>query len=323
MTYETFENLMAQFTASEKIEAYDNSVYGEYYAVGEEAKRESEFIALVREYYKTLTEMLVSSVVVGEPEYGSYTVDGITYNAMLPVTLDTRAFVDKVLNMVNQFIHSGPVTMAQFVLKSFGIDIPLEVPVIKDVPALKMTFYRCQDDAGNVNGPECTVVEVSEMDGVTPFIDVWIRREGENVRIKYVMPSRELTVEAEQVWADDGGFIRLDVHAAKLYYGISLVETLGDEIHIIFNIFYLDPVTPLMSNDIAIFQGGLRELTVRSWRKGVLSIEKMLNGETDTGILVGLLMDIVLNGVGETIDVVEKSVPEVQRLFEHMSSEKK
>ena len=161
---------------------------------GERPTLLSKLMALIRENSEKLVDLVSSSIDIGQSQAGEYVVDGDTYNAMIPVSIDTRAIADGAVDIVDKLIHSKPVVKLQNVLRSIDIDIPLETPVIADVPAINATVYACQDEAGNANGPLYVEAEIAGTD-MRPLIQGQVRLDGENIRVKVVIPDMRLEVK--------------------------------------------------------------------------------------------------------------------------------
>lgn len=303
VTNATISDVMARFTAEAQAEA-----------VGEGVGLLSELIGLYWVYNSELTELVKSAIVVGEPEKGEYAIDGDTYNAMLPVSVDTRAIADGVVDLADKLIHSEPVVKLQAVLKSIDIDIPLETPSIEDVPAISAKAYACQDGEGNVNGPVYVEVGVAGSEGASPLVEAKVRVDGQNIRLNFGVPGIASDVQYEQFQSDAGGFARLDVNVGEIYAGLALEAALGDDSHISFNVYYPDQSTPLVKDDIAVTSGGVRMYPVEGKNKTVLSVEGLMAGEEE-GAWLYLLADVARYTVVEIMSISNQSQPAIENLI--------
>ena len=191
-------------------------------AEGKGATLLSELTALIRESCEKLVDLVTSAIAVGEPQAGEYSVDGDAYNATIPVSVDTRAIADGIVDLTDKFIHSEPVARLQAVLRRVD------------------TVYACRDEAGNANGPSYVEAMMAGADG-TPLLQGQVRVDGENVRVKLGVPAVRLEVKYEQYQSDNEGFARLDINAGEAYIGFALKATLADESHLSFNIYSPDP----------------------------------------------------------------------------------
>ena len=304
---DTIAGLLSGLAAEEKAEveaAAETQAEGETEpeteAAGEGAELLPEFVSLVREYSGKIMEMASSAIVVGEPVIGEYAVDGDTYNAMLPVSVDTRGIVDGFIGLVDEFIHNRTIVEAQATLRYFGIDIPLETPVVENVPAIAATVYSCQDEAGNANGPLYVEAGIDGADGAS-IIRTNVRLDGENVRVRLEIPANGFDAAYEQFQSDGGGFTRLDVNAGESYYGVALESAIGEESHFSFNVYYPDASTLLLSDDIAVVAGGRRLDAIYSSNKAVLSVERLMSGQEENGTWLSLLADAAINSVTEAM----------------------
>ena len=299
----TIDDVKARFTAEAQAEAVTESV-----------GLMSEFISLYWVYNSELMNLVKSAVVVGGPEKGEYAIDGDTYNAMLPVSVDTRGIADGVADLADRLIHSEPVVKLQALLKSIDIDIPLETPVIGDVPAIQAKAYACQDESGNVNGPVYVEVGVAGTEGASPLIQAQVRVDGKNVRLKFEVPGIASDVQYEQFQSDAGGFARLDVNVGEVYAGLALEATLGDDSHLSFNVYYPDQSKPLVKDDIAVTAGGQRMYPVEGKNKTVLSVEGLMAGE-EQGAWLYLLADVARYSVVEILSISNQSQPAIENLI--------
>ena len=281
---------------------------------GERASLLSELAVLIRANSEKLADLVSSSVVIGEAQAGAYTVDGDTYNAMIPVSVDTRAIADGIVDLADRFIHSEPVTKLQNVLRSVDIDIPLETPVIGEVPAITATVYACQNAAGDTNGPLYVEAMIAGADA-TPLIRGHARIDGENVRVNVSIPAIGLDVKYEQFQSDNGAFERLDINAGEVYFGLALEATLGDERHLSFNVYSSDPTKPLISDDIVIAPGGQRLYAIEGKNRTVLSLEGLLSGEEENGAWLSVLADVVVSCAIEYLSTAYYAQSEVENLI--------
>jgi hypothetical protein len=209
----TINDLLARFDGEPQA-ADETEVKTEGNTKGERPTLLSELMALIRENSEKLVDLVSSSIDIGQSQAGEYVVDGDTYNAMIPVSVDTRAIADGIVDLTDKLIHSEPVTRLQAVLRRVDIDIPLETPVIGDVPTVTATVYACQDEAGNANGPLYVNAGIAGANA-TPLIQGQVRVDGENARVKFEIPAFELEVKYEQFQSDNGGFARADITPDK------------------------------------------------------------------------------------------------------------
>lgn len=315
VTNATLNELLARL-GSETQAAEETEVEAE----GEHPNLLSELMALVRENREKLVELITSSIAIGEAEAGEWAVDGDTYNATIPVSVDTRAIADGVVDLIDKFIHSEPVVKLQAVLRSVDIDIPLQTPVIGDVPAVNTTVYACRDEVGNANGPLYVEVAIAGANE-TPLVQGKVRIDGQNVRAVFGIPMARLEVKVEQALSDNGGFARLDIHAGEVYFGLALEATLGDESHLSLNVYSSDPLKPLVSDDIAIAAGGQRSYVMEGKNMTVLSVEELMSGEEESGSWLSVLADMAVYSAIQIMSDAYRTQPEVGNLIELLLGE--
>ena len=287
---------------------------------GERPTLLSRLMALIRENSEKLVDLVSSSLDIGQSQAGEYVVDGDTYNAMIPVSVDTRAIADGIVDLTDKFIHSEPVARLQAVLRRVDIDIPLETPVIGDVPTVTATVYACQDEAGNANGPLYVYAGIAGANA-TPLIQGQVRVDGENARVKFEIPAFELEVKYEQFQSDNGGFARADINAGEMYFGLALEATLGDVSHLSFNVYSPDPSKPLVSDDIAISKGGQKSYVIEGKNKTVLSVEGLMSGEKENGSWLSVLADMAVYSAIEIMGNAYNAQPEVENLIDLLLGE--
>ena len=287
---------------------------------GERPTLLSKLMVLIRENSEKLVDLVSSSIDIGQSQAGEYVVDGDTYNAMIPVSVDTRAIADGIVDLTDKFIHSEPVARLQAVLRRVDIDIPLETPVIGDVPTVTATVYACQDEAGNANGPLYVNAGIAGANA-TPLIQGQVRVDGENARVKFEIPAFELEVKYEQFQSDNGGFARADINAGEIYFGLALEATLGDVSHLSFNVYSPDPSKPLVSDDIAIAKGGQKSYVIEGKNKTVLSVEGLMSGEEENGSWLSVLADMAVYSAIEIMGNAYNAQPEVENLIDLLLGE--
>ena len=287
---------------------------------GERPTLLSKLMALIRENSVKLVDLVSSSIDIGQSQAGEYVVDSDTYNAMIPVSVDTRAIADGIVDLTDKFIHSEPVARLQAVLRRVDIDIPLETPVIGDVPTVTATVYACQDEAGNANGPLYVNAGIAGANA-TPLIQGQVRVDGENARVKFEIPAFELEVKYEQFQSDNGGFARADINAGEIYFGLALEATLGDVSHLSFNVYSPDPSKPLVSDDIAISKGGQKSYVIEGKNKTVLSVEGLMSGEEENGSWLSVLADMAVYSAIEIMGNAYNAQPEVENLIDLLLGE--
>ena len=313
----TINDLLARFdgepqTADETEVKTESKTEGN--TKGERPTLLSKLMALIRENSEKLVDLVSSSIDIGQSQAGEYVVDGDTYNAMIPVSVDTRAIADGIVDMTDKFIHSEPVARLQAVLRRVDIDIPLETPVIGDVPTVTATVYACQDEAGNANGPLYVNAGIAGANA-TPLIQGQVRVDGENARVKFEIPAFELEVKYEQFQSDNGGFARADINAGEIYFGLALEATLGDVSHLSFNVYSPDPSKPLVSDDIAISKGGQKSYVIEGKNTTVLSVEGLMSGEEENGSWLSVLADMAVYSAIEIMGNAYNAQPEVENLI--------
>ena len=287
---------------------------------GERPTLLSKLMVLIRENSVKLVDLVSSSIDIGQSQAGEDVVDGDTYNAMIPVSVDTRAIADGIVDLTDKLIHSEPVARLQAVLRRVDIDIPLETPVIGDVPTVTATVYACQDEAGNANGPLYVNAGIAGANA-TPLIQGQVRVDGENARVKFEIPAFELEVKYEQFQSDNGGFARADINAGEIYFGLALEATLGDVSHLSFNVYSPDPSKPLVSDDIAIAKGGQKSYVIEGKNKTVLSVEGLMSGEEENGSWLSVLADMAVYSAIEIMGNAYNAQPEVENLIDLLLGE--
>ena len=315
----TINDLLARFDGEPQA-ADETEVKTEGNTKGERPTLLSELMALIRENSEKLVDLVSSSIDIGQSQAGEYVVDGDTYNAMIPVSVDTRAIADGIVDLTDKLIHSEPVTRLQAVLRRVDIDIPLETPVIGDVPTVTATVYACQDEAGNANGPLYVNAGIVGANA-TPLIQGQVRVDGENARVKFDIPAFELEVKYEQFQSDNGGFARADINAGEIYFGLALEATLGDASHLSFNVYSPDPSKPLVSDDIAIAKGGQKSYVIEGKNKTVLSVEGLMSGEEENGSWLSVLADMAVYSAIEIMGNAYNAQPEVENLIDLLLGE--
>ena len=319
VTNATLNELLARFGSEPQV-GEETEVKTEVEAEGERPNLLSELMALVRENREKLVELITSSIVIGEVQAGEWAVDGDTYNATIPVSVDTRAIADGVVDLIDKFIHSEPVVKLQAVLRSVDIDIPLQTPVIGDAPAVNTTVYACRDEIGNANGPLYVEVAIAGANE-TPLVQGKVRIDGQNVRAVFGIPMARLEVKVEQALSDNGGFARLDIHAGEVYFGLALEATLGDESHLSLNVYSADPLKPLVSDDIAIATGGQRSYAIEGKNMTVLSVEELMSGEEESGSWLSVLADMAVYSAIQIMSDAYQTQPGVESLIELLLGE--
>ena len=315
----TINDLLARFDGEPQA-ADETEVKTESNTKGERPTLLSELMALIRENSEKLVDLVSSSIDIGQSQAGEYVVDGDTYNAMIPVSVDTRAIADGIVDLTDKFIHSEPVARLQAVLRRVDIDIPLETPVIGDVPTVTATVYACQDEAGNANGPLYVNAGIAGANA-TPLIQGQVRVDDENARVKFDIPAFELEVKYEQFQSDNGGFARADINAGEIYFGLALEAALGDVSHLSFNVYSPDPSKPLVSDDIAISKGGQKSYVIEGKNKTVLSVEGLMSGEEENGSWLSVLADMAVYSAIEIMGNAYNAQPEVENLIDLLLGE--
>ena len=289
MSSETFTELVSRFVSESLVEERK-----------ENSGLMAAVLAVIESQTGSLFKTLMSTVTVGNPETGTFTVDGETYNTMNPITINVRNALDGVLVWMDGILHSKPVLTLQSVLKRLDIDLPLEVPAITGLPIINISCYSSLDQAGKSYGPEYTIVEIAGDDGKVSLITAHVRTEGDNIRVKLDIPGANTVLQVERYQSYEHNFARLDASFGGVYYGLSLDESFGDEIHYSFNVFYLDDKFPLVSDDITVVSGGKRLYNAAGSDKKVLSLEGLLSGDENASLL-NMLSNIVFYTAIEAI----------------------
>ncbi len=107
-----------------------------------------------------------------------------------------------------------------------------------------------------------------------------------------------------QMYLDMGG----------MYFGLNMRFAGGD---MAFDVFFMNPDSPLLSVKVEITDGGDRTLPVEDEGKTALAIEQvMADGNSEAA--QGLYADIQANGLGALMGVAMQQVPELGQLMAAM-----
>ena len=280
-------------------------------------------------YYQKWMEACASAGQPGEPvavefEYGNHVFD-----TMVPVTVDMAA-ITAATNELLEALLADPAAMAmlqgmaQGMAQSSGTAFDPETFEADFKAGFGEWMAHFPDEvkaevytkAGDESGLFFMNAESFREGEAAPFFTAFMLYENEkNMDMGFTMEmvddetGETATMTAEFAMKDTD--MKMALEMGGMYYGLNISADGGD---MTFDVFFMNPESPLLSVALEIADGGERTLPVDASGKTVMPLEAFMadaNGEAAQG----LYGDIQANGLGALMNAVMGQVPEIAGLM--------
>lgn len=312
LSYETVLELIKTYApflteAEESREATDALLA----SIDVDALRES-----VEGYFTEYAQTCSTAVVMGEAVQETYEYNDLTFNAKVPIELDLPTLVNATMKLYNQLCEDETVKATLEALKSSNLNFNLEpfegeVPA-DELPTVDVAMYFNVDESGNTDDNTLVTVDVTQPDAESPSTLVNVLMTPESTQVVVELPEAETTVGVTVVPFDDGHAVRLDVTAQETYFGADLTVTEGEEKTHVFNFYFSDDETPLVTETVVVKPEGERTYAIADDSRTALSIEEIVTDED--GKVVGELVSDAQTGLFSLIGTASDAVPEAGNL---------
>ena len=258
-----------------------------------------------------------SSLAIGEPEVGEFTIEDVPFNVKTPVTVDAKAMALAALNMVKKMAQDE--AFASLLSSAGAVDLSkldeaiakVENSTEENTPAVAFDVYNAVTEEGTA----------SEYFAVVGTLDTKTEQAGVvNATVLVVAPAFEVIVEAPAMELNctvtalvDESSVTATLSAVikEMYIGSNTVIALTDTgFHAEEELYFMNEESPLLTvvADVVV---GSAEVTADFSGEGktVLNIEQLMN-DTEGQYSGGLMMDVMNNGLSNLLGKAMSAMPE-------------
>ena len=280
--------------------------------------------AKIGEYAQQFVETAMGAIQFGEPESGEFEMGETTYNTRLLIDVDSKAIVEALKVLVDQVTSDETVMAALQAAQGVGVDLSEAENASENLdpenaPAIAATYYTNIDEEGNLVAGSYTAIEVTEVGKEAPNLFIDVAQAETGLAIEISAPENAVTVTVNFGQEEKSFFARLDADIQGIYLGLDGIVTMADAgMDIDFALYVLDSENPLLTANAKIAFEGERTLTVQDEGKTAVAIEALLSedgAEADNTAAMGLMMDVMINGLGGAVGTATEAVPEIADLI--------
>ena len=305
---ETIEGMMQQFSA--------NMPGGEGGMGGFDPQAMGEVFG---KYYAKWFEACAAAGQPGDPVPGEYGFYGITFDTMVPITVDVPAIKEATSTLMDELLADPAAMammkgMAQGMAQSSGEaldDSNFEAQFKEGFEEWMAHFPETVTAEFYTNGEEgvpfylCgeSLKEGSE----EPMLVYDMLFEGEQSMVMHCQTFDEGAMEMG--FEMDGTDMRMSFSMAEMYFGLDLSfpeNALG------MDFYFQNPDAPVLCVKVTMAEGGERTLAVDAEDKTLLAVEDAMN---DQSAAQGLMEDLQTNGLGALMGAAMSAVPELGALM--------
>ncbi len=266
----------------------------------------------------------------GDPVPGEYEFDGVTFDTMVPVTVDMPAIKEATQSLLDELL-ADPAAMAMLQ----GMTQGMAQGMGQAGGAADASGFEAQFKAGveewMTHFPDTVTAEVYANDGDEsgafymyaesfregeddPFFTAnMLFKDQQNMTMGYQMTEGEQITEAG--FAMEGSDMSMFFSMGGMYIGLDM--SIEDD-HFAMGLYFMNPDAPLLTVDVTTAKGGERTLAVDAAGKTALAVEDVMGDQTGQ-VSQGLMMDIQTNGLGALMGVAMQQIPELASLMAALS----
>lgn len=304
---EDIENLIKQFT--EQFSSLANGIDF------------NSLMTSVTPYFTEAATAIQSAITAGEPVMGEYEVEGITFNKMIPYTVDVEALAAATNNLKNKLLADEQVQSVLAALKGFvtlpDVDEEITLPASLNMTAEQ---YVIVDEEGYETGvPTYTAVYITKEGEEDQTVNMGVL-VSETLKAVVEIPQQDAKIAVVFSTKDNGYIATAEIIAQQNYIGIeSTTEFDENGFRSDSEVYFNDTETPIATESVVFAQGGERTLSLDAEGKTVINALQLFADQT--GEAMGALMtDLQTNGLSNLLNKAMQVYPdEVTNLMSLMS----
>lgn len=266
-----------------------------------------------QEYLSTFMESVMGSVTTGEAETGEFEVDGVKFDTMVPVTVDSQATAEAGRTLADRLLNDESVVASvQSWAEKFGAS-EFSADSLRD--GLNEFFGHFPDavtaesySAGDGSGAFCVTGRAARDGEEEPISSYTILfRDGTNGTITFRMTEPAMDVKLEIAENSFRVEMTMDGSTKALEASWKTGETTTE----VRAALYMDSDKPVISVEVTVAEGGERTLVTDTEGKTLLSMAELSNSESTA--VKGLLVEISA-GLFKLLPSLMQEVPGISTL---------
>ena len=260
-------------------------------------------------YITSFMQICTEAAVPGEPVKGEYQFDGYNFDTLVPVTVDVPKVKEAFHGLKEELLKDEAVLASLQGLPQAGGEelTPENLRAILDEfethfpDEVTAEYYQNGEDSipfyvtgrAVYTGKEDTSYEYS-----------MLCKDEKNYTMSFL--DHEHSIAAGLILTDGG--VRLEYKQGETNLVIDFISETGEPAVYRCNLYFNDTDKPLISVSVVVAAEGERTLSLEADGKTIISLEEIMDGESDAAS--GLLMDIMVNGFGQLMTKLSEAAPE-------------
>lgn len=270
-----------------------------------------KLVANVMSYSMQYSSIIMSSVTMGETEFGEFYIEAndYTFNTCTPITVDTEAIAAAVATLAEQLKNDETVNSLISALNNAGFPVQLNGGINIVLPKVAAWTYANVDEEGySLDGVTYIVVEATFDDPSKDF-DVKVLVNENGVMVTVFVPTLDTDVVMAVNPTDNGLVMVIETEIQEMYIGAKATLFIGETINLDCDLFFQDPENPILCEKVVVAFEGERTFTVLGENKTVVDAADLV-GETINDELRSSLLGDVYNGLNGLLAKAAAVMPE-------------
>ncbi len=243
----------------------------------------------------------------GEEEKGDFSLNGNSYNTMVPVDVDVAA-LSSALTQFEKDLLADPtvaVTIAQFDRSGKYTKAVEKAIDPANAPALHLEAYTNVDDEGDQSGPTDTTFTLTLPGQKEPAAKGDVLVDGEDVTAAVQLLTADVNMTTTSRRIEAGHVYKAELNVNGLYFGCVIEVGEGDEKYNDADIYFLDPQNKLLRQSSTMTHEGERTFDLS---KGTpVSLTELTS--KNRSVLTGLSTDAMI-GMASISAAASEAMPE-------------
>lgn len=264
-------------------------------------------------YFKEYIETVTTAGTPGAPVSGSFEFDGYTYDTCTPVNINFDVIKEAHTNLYNKVL-ADPAAMGM--INSYVKNSMEKRGKVFDEAAFEADLRTSLDKSvQEIPDTAVTNVYTNSSEPSAFYMTCNTQKEGKDT-INFTMhmldqSNMKMDCNILDPMPMKFSFEKTDSNVRVSFSVLGIEAAVNVAFHssgMVVDLYFLNPDEPIMSLSIETAPGGEREVSMEVGERKVLGVEEMMK-DTSGEIMSGLMMDVMYNGFGSVMSVVNEQVP--------------